>query len=72
MSEAYECDRCGSLNSGTPHTLLVVGNGVTRFGDQDKWKENTQHLREPGEIGDEYYDVCPGCRSAFEAWWDDD
>ena len=67
MSEAYECDRCGGLNSGTPHTLLTIGDGLTRAGPQDG---GFREMHEGKEMADTYYDVCPGCRSAFEEWWE--
>ena len=70
MAEGYECDRCGGLNAGTPHTLLTVGDGEERRGRQDRREE--YHERMGDLLGDEAFDICPGCRSAFESWFEND
>lgn len=66
MSEGYECDRCGSLNSGTPDTMLQIGDGIPR--SRDHYNERHE-VYEGVELVDRTYDVCPGCKSEFESWW---
>lgn len=70
MAEGYECDRCGSLHSGEPHTRIKLGDGVPRA--RPRGYERVLGREEGTQITDEgeLYDVCPGCRSAFETWWD--
>lgn len=68
MAEGYECDRCGGLNSGTPHTRIELGDGIPRQRPRGYERE----LEEGQPIYDESttYDICPGCRGLFEEWWD--
>lgn len=66
MAEGYECDRCGNVYAGSPHTMITVGDGVSRsrMGDENS-------LTVPSDtVPDETFDVCPTCRAAFEDWWD--
>lgn len=70
MSEGYECDRCGSLNSGSPHTMVAIGDGIPRA--RTRGLHPTERAEGiPGDDIDETYDVCPGCRSKFEEWWNE-
>ena len=68
MAEAYECDRCNESRTGSPHTRIEVGDGVPRY--------RPRGYDRPVEEGDtitntaEMYDICPVCRSAFEAWFE--
>lgn len=65
MSEAYECDRCGGLNSGTPDTNVQVFDGESRTGPQD----DTGEYREGTPIQRDIYDLCPGCRNDLRRWF---
>lgn len=67
MSEAYECDRCGGLNSGSPHTGLIVGDGQPRYGGQDPHPEFQRGMHDI----DADLDLCAACRNDFRRWWAD-
>lgn len=70
MGEGYECDRCGSLHSGSPHTNLTLNDGIPR--ERVRGLHPTERAEGiPGQDIDESYDLCPGCRSKFEEWWED-
>jgi hypothetical protein len=68
MAEGYECDRCGSLNSGEPHTMVALGDGIPRRRVRGLHPTDRAEGLPPDEY-DEVYDLCPGCRTAFESWF---
>lgn len=70
MGEGYECDRCGSLNSGTPHTLIALGDGEPRF-RRGGMNEHPVEIHPGQEQFDLIKDLCPGCRAKFEEWWEE-
>jgi hypothetical protein len=63
MAEAYECDRCGSLNSGSPDTALTVEQGYAR----SVHREN--RMRSEGDIQPKHVDLCRGCVNDLRAWY---
>lgn len=67
MSEAYQCDRCGKLRDGSPHTFIAVGDGLPRYrrgpgADEVEVRVNAM------QSYDGTYDICPKCRGDFEEW----
>jgi len=63
MSEAYECDRCGGLNNGSPDTALTVESGYAR----SVYRENRN--RSEGDIRPKHIDLCKGCLNDLRAWY---
>jgi hypothetical protein len=63
MGEAYECDRCGGLNSGSPHTALTVEEGYAR----SVYRENRK--RSEGDIKPKHIDLCRGCLNDLRKWY---
>jgi len=63
MAEAYECDRCGGLNSGSPDTALTVEQGYAR----SVYREN--RMRSEGDIQPKHVDLCCGCVNDLRAWY---
>lgn len=70
MSEAYECDRCGSLREGTPDTDVQVMEGEPRTGQQDDAREF--HERSGTYISKFIFDLCPACRNDLRRWFRED
>lgn len=68
MSEAYECDRCGGLNSGTPDTDLQVAEGTPRFSTRDEYHAHHEQ-REGGVIQGASFDLCQACRNDLRRWF---
>lgn len=63
MSEAYECDRCGGLNSGSPHTAMTVEDGYAR----SVHRENRKRVE--GDINPKHVDLCRGCLNDLRKWY---
>lgn len=66
MSEAYECDRCGSLHKGTPDTTLIVDVGYERTGEQDR---PGNRFAGHAEMHDISKDLCESCRNDLRRWY---
>lgn len=62
MSEAYECDRCGGLREGSPHTAMTVEDGFART------VHHTRHRAE-GEVKPEHIDLCRACLNDLRKWY---
>lgn len=62
MAEAYECDRCGSLCSGSPTTSVRVGPGLSRVRDPER-----PAYHEPRDI--KLVDLCRACQNDLEKWY---
>lgn len=69
MPEGYECHRCGSLHSGSPHSAITIGDGIPRARVRGVRHEQASGL--PVDSYDTVYDICPGCRASFEEWFDE-
>ena len=63
MAEAYECDRCGGLNSGSPDTALTVEEGYAR----SVYRENRK--RSEGDIKPKHVDLCRACVNDLRQWY---
>lgn len=64
MSEAYECDRCGSLCSGSPTTTLRAEPGIERTRDQERPPQT-------GWRDVQLADLCRACQNDLEKWYAD-
>ena len=70
MSEAYECDRCGSLHAESPHSFIAIGDGYERWSEIDRVKEEPGKPIDTLRQSEDVYDICPGCKNSFEEWMD--
>ena len=69
MAEAYECDRCGGLNSGSPDTALRVADGFERRNGHEK--RAREHPVGFHEVSTTEADLCPSCRNDLRKWYVD-
>lgn len=68
MSEAYKCDRCGSLREDKPHTSLQVGDGFGRSRPGELQERHpTYETREIPDVSD----LCPSCMNDLRRWYSD-
>ena len=65
MSEAYECDRCGTLHSGKPHTTIHVeaGHARSRPGEREELYDTP--------LGTSFPDLCSACLNDLRRWYRD-
>lgn len=63
MAEAYECDRCGGLNNGSPDTALTVEDGYARSVHRES------RTRGEASIQPKHVDLCRACVNDLRAWY---
>lgn len=68
MSEGFECDRCGTTHSGSPDTMLLLGDGRARSRNTITHREE-EEFRANQRVGEVEMDLCRGCRNDLRAWW---
>lgn len=66
MSEASQCDRCSRLTEGSPHSSLMLADGVPRTSSFERGRK----LHREGEpVFDTHLDMCQSCRNDLMEWW---
>jgi hypothetical protein len=64
MSEAYECDRCGGLRSGSPYTTVRIAPGLPRAREPEQMPHTD--WRDVATV-----DLCKACQNDLERWYAD-
>lgn len=70
MSEGYQCDRYGTTYSGSPDTMLVVGQGRQRSREPLTRQQDAVYHDSP-IIGDYEADLCRACMNDLRRWYSD-
>jgi len=68
MSEGFECDRCGRVESGPPRVSLVIGDGRKRTRRPAAKEDQFNQLVEDGPLWEDESDLCGACWDDLREW----